>query len=254
MTNQNMKKILVFALLVFSPSLFPTQHASGVSYAYEVPIYIQRGAMDCGPTCLRMVMSLYGKDLRSDQVNIASITFGTPAERIEHFAKENGFDVLMIKNVTLISEIKSLMRKGPLLIGGTIPEHWPCHTPTGAGHWIVLTGCTEKDTFIINEPFCGKAFEITYQTFKRFIIRDRPEGSRIIESEWSRTHSMSGLFFNRVIQIYPKEKVVSHTEPTIISPPEPEIKEPEEKASKSDLCHNPDGTLKAGEWCRKHGE
>jgi hypothetical protein len=198
-----------------------------------------------------MVMSFYGKDLKCDQVNIESWIFGTPAERIEHFAKENGFNVLVNKNVTVISEIKSLMKKGPLLIAGTIPQHWPCHIHTGTGHWIVLTGYTEQDTFVVIDPFCGKAFEITHQTFKSFIIENRPEGSLIEETPWARRNGMYGLLFNWVIQIYPKEKVVLHKEPIVISPPEPETQETGEKAP--DICHRKDGSLvEESEWCRQH--
>ena len=65
----------------------------------QIPLYSQYDSMDCGPTCLRMIASFYGKDFSLEYLrDMCSITNrGVTLLGLDYAAKQIGFETLCAK-------------------------------------------------------------------------------------------------------------------------------------------------------------
>lgn len=109
---------------------------------HQFPFYNQHDAMDCGPTCLRMVAKHYGKNIAINilrqQTQISKE--GVSLLGIAEAAEKIGFRTRQVK-----ISFKELIEDAPL----PAILHWGQH------HFVVLTPVVKKNKIVIADP--GKA-------------------------------------------------------------------------------------------------
>jgi len=126
----------------------------------KVPFCKQKNLFYCGPACLQMVFSFFGK--RESQENIAHLANtspqkGTSRKNMGKATAGVGFSCCC-KNNSTIGEIKRFIKLGlPVIVSYTEPT-------TEEGHYAVVVGYTARK-LILNDPFNGKEFSIKNEDF-----------------------------------------------------------------------------------------
>lgn len=117
--------------------------------------------MDCGPTCLKMVASFYGKDIALSRLRELSYLNreGVSIMGISHAAESIGFSSLGTR-----VDMDTLMKKAPL----------PCIVHWRYSHFVVLYKTTEKHAYIA-DPGEGKK-KISHEEFKKEWCSDEESG------------------------------------------------------------------------------
>jgi ATP-binding cassette, subfamily B, bacterial len=107
----------------------------------KLPHYIQHDAMDCGPTCLRIIAKYYGKTIGINNLRNKSqySREGVSLLGISKAAENFGF-----KTLAASVQVKDLIAEAPL----------PCILHWNQNHFVVLYKAT-KNTFIIADPAKG---------------------------------------------------------------------------------------------------
>ncbi|ASK29765.1 ABC transporter ATP-binding protein [Chryseobacterium sp. T16E-39] len=115
------------------------------------PFFRQLDTMDCGPTCLKMIASYYGKELSLNHLrDICDVrSQGTSVSGLKYAAEK-------LKLKTLAAELTQevLLEKAPL----------PCILHWDHNHFVVLWNLTEKHAYVGN-PALGKNMRYTINDF-----------------------------------------------------------------------------------------
>ena len=131
------------------------------------PYFRQADAMDCGPTCLRMITAHFGKPYGQHQLReLCDISkSGVSMRGIGYAAEEIGLRSLAVK---LPYEAKSEEDAG--LLDAPLPAvvHW------NQNHFLVLYKLTKTHAWV-SDPASGK-FKLTRAEFERSWISDGDEG------------------------------------------------------------------------------
>ncbi|MGK7893858.1 MAG: peptidase domain-containing ABC transporter [Xenococcus sp. (in: cyanobacteria)] len=125
------------------------------------PSFRQLDKMDCGPVCLKIISSFYGKDLTLEQVrNWAFISReGVSLAGLKAGAEKIGFDTFSV----LIS-FEDLLEKIPL----------PCIIHWKGNHYMVLYRITKNKVYV-SDPAEGK-YSMSIAEFKKGWLTDNKEG------------------------------------------------------------------------------
>ena len=107
----------------------------------QIPLYSQYDSMDCGPTCLRMIASFYGKDFSLEYLrDMCSITNrGVTLLGLDYAAKQIGFETLCAK-VSLLQ----LCKDTPL----------PCIIHWNKEHFVVLYKISQRRNKVASAVSC----------------------------------------------------------------------------------------------------
>ena len=122
----------------------------------RIPLYSQYDSMDCGPTCIRMIASFYGKDFSLEYLrDMCSITNrGVTLLGLDYAAKQIGFETLCAK-ISLLQ----LCKDTPL----------PCIIHWNKEHFVVLYKISQrrnKKIYHIADPV-GAKFKYSEEEFSR---------------------------------------------------------------------------------------
>lgn len=106
------------------------------------PVYIQPDSMDCGPTCLRMIVKHYGRSISLERLrNLSGTTrLGSSLNAISNAAETIGFRTLAVK-----VDLLNLKENAPL----------PCICFWNEKHYVVLYKI-KRDQFYIADPARGR--------------------------------------------------------------------------------------------------
>lgn len=126
----------------------------------KIPLYSQYDSMDCGPTCLRMIASFYGKDFSLEYLrDMCSITNrGVTMRGLDYAAKQIGFETLCAK-ISLLQ----LCQDTPL----------PCIIHWNKEHFVVLYKISyrrKKRLYHIADPI-GAKFKYSEDEFSKCWIQ-----------------------------------------------------------------------------------
>ncbi|MFT4155142.1 peptidase domain-containing ABC transporter [Parafilimonas sp.] len=129
------------------------------------PLYLQLDAMDCGPTCLKMIAKFYGKNISLNRLRTDSqfSKEGVSLLGISKAAEKIGFRT---QGVTLTH--KQLTEEVPL----PIILHWR------QNHFVVLTPFQQKEYFEIADPAAGLV-KMTEKEFKAQWLQAEEDGESI---------------------------------------------------------------------------
>ena len=108
----------------------------------KFPLYKQLDAMDCGPTCLRMVAKYYGRSIPLDYLRNKS-QYGK--EGVSMLGLADAAESIGLKSVGAKLTIEQLINDAPL----PAIIHWDQY------HFVVLTPGSTKNNFIIADPAKG---------------------------------------------------------------------------------------------------
>ncbi|MEO5641769.1 MAG: peptidase domain-containing ABC transporter [Bacteroidia bacterium] len=102
--------------------------------------YKQQDAMDCGPTCLKMIAHFYGKDFTLDYLRDRCdySKYGVSLLRISEAAEAIGFRIM---NVSV--DLEKIIREAPL----PFIAHWK------QGHFIVVYKITRTTVYVADPAF-----------------------------------------------------------------------------------------------------
>lgn len=130
------------------------------------PFYRQPDAMDCGPTCLRMVTQYYGKSYSLQYLREKSYLDreGVSLRGISEAAESVGFQTLAVK-------IPFEDRKNePSLLTASLPAiaHW------NQSHFVVVFKADQKHVWIV-DPADGK-FKLKREVFEQYWISKENKG------------------------------------------------------------------------------
>lgn len=125
-----------------------TNYFKGKSY----PFFRQLDTMDCGPTCLKMIIACYGKKLSLNHLrDLCDVrSQGTSVSGIIYAAEKIGLKTLAAELTYTV-----LLEKAPL----------PCILHWDHNHFVVLWHLTEKHAYIGN-PALGKNMRYTINDFQ----------------------------------------------------------------------------------------
>jgi ATP-binding cassette subfamily B protein len=129
------------------------------SYKRVVPVYKQADAMDCGPTCLKMIAAYHGRRYPLQHLRqLCRITRqGVTMAGIMEAAEEIG-----LKTLSAELPLATLIQKAPL----PCILHWDRH------HFVVLSDITESHA-LIADPAIGKTIRYELENFHpRWSIED----------------------------------------------------------------------------------
>jgi ATP-binding cassette, subfamily B, bacterial len=102
--------------------------------------YIQQDAMDCGPTCLKMIASNYGRDFSLDYLRgrCDYSRYGVSLLRISEAAENIGF-----KTISVSVDLDKIIQNAPL----PFIAHWK------KKHFVVVYKITSKYVFVADPAF-----------------------------------------------------------------------------------------------------
>jgi ATP-binding cassette subfamily B protein len=138
------------------------------------PFYKQLDTMDCGPTCLRMIASHYGKDISLQKLRLYCDIQkqGVSMEGIVNAAERIGIEALPIK--VTYREITERNLPTPCIL------HW------NQNHFVVLYKLTrpksEKAKFLIADPSQDRLINFTKDSFQRNWLGSGHEGLALLLS------------------------------------------------------------------------
>lgn len=132
----------------------------------KFPLYRQLDAMDCGPSCLRMLTKHYGKTYSLQYLRELSHIDreGVSLKGISEAAGKLGFQSLAVKIPY------SANRGQPCLLAAPFPVivHW------NQNHFVVVYKATQKYVWIA-DPGAGK-FKLDRSTFESHWLSDNNKG------------------------------------------------------------------------------
>jgi ATP-binding cassette subfamily B protein len=125
------------------------------------PHYTQLDAMDCGPTCLRMIAKHYGRSYSLQTLREKSFITreGVSMLGISDAAESIGFHTTGVK-----IDLQQLVENAPL----------PCILHWNQNHFVVLYKCA-KARFYISDP-AGEKYVMNEEEFKRCWISSKSGG------------------------------------------------------------------------------
>ena len=108
----------------------------------KISFYKQHDEMDCGPTCLKIILNYYGKNVSSSYINQLSNTnkLGTSLKSISNVAEKIGF-----KTLGVILDFDKLKDKAPL----PLIVYWK------QKHFVVVYKI-KKNKIYVADPSIGK--------------------------------------------------------------------------------------------------
>jgi ABC-type bacteriocin/lantibiotic exporter with double-glycine peptidase domain len=108
----------------------------------RVPLEVQFEATDCGPTCLQMILAYHGREVRRDELRIATGCGrdGVSALAIVEAAREFGLDARGVR-----IEMEDLPK-----VDGPAVLHW------GFDHFVVFESVGSDGTIHITDPALGR--------------------------------------------------------------------------------------------------
>lgn len=106
------------------------------------PVYMQPDSMDCGPTCLRMIVKYYGRSISLERLrNLSGTTrLGSSLNTISNAAETIGFRTLAVK-----VDLLNLKENAPL----------PCICFWNEKHYVVLYKI-KREKFYVVDPARGR--------------------------------------------------------------------------------------------------
>lgn len=137
----------------------------------KIPFLHQHDSTDCGPTCLRIISSYYGKDFPLEYLREQSYIGkdGVSLLNTKVVAEQLGFETLSIK-----SDLQTLVEEQPL----------PCILHWNQNHFVVLYKIkkrlfTDRNSFYLADPAHGKAV-LSEQEFKKAWLSDDKKGVALL--------------------------------------------------------------------------
>ncbi len=130
----------------------------------SLPFYKQQDAMDCGPTCIRMIAKQHGKFIGINILRNQSqySKEGVSLLGISKAAEKVGFKTLAVK-----FDINTVINEAPL----------PCILHWNQNHFVVLYKAT-KNSFTIADPAKG-IIKLTKQEFEESWVSNKEENKGI---------------------------------------------------------------------------
>jgi len=154
----------------------------------KFPFFQQRDQMDCGPTCLQMISSYYGKNYPLPYLRkICHITRrGVSLKGILDASERIGFRTMPVK-IPFYAE----KQFEPSFLRATFPciVHW------NQNHFIVVINADEKNVWIA-DPGEGK-FKIDYEAFKKSWISDDEKGIALLLEPTPIFYEKEGVDYNK---------------------------------------------------------
>ena len=110
----------------------------------KFPVYVQQGSFDCGPTCLLMVASYYGKNA---VIETNAEDAGATMAALAKDAEKSGFDVRNVRVVQFHFDALSQLQLPAI-------AHW---IESGRAHWVVITEIVDGWIYVADPgwPFGG---------------------------------------------------------------------------------------------------
>lgn len=128
----------------------------------NLPYFKQDTDYSCGPAVMQMVFRFYGKVFSEDKLIKKLKTnkdLGTAHQAMIELALAEGFYVY-VNNESSLEEIKFFHNKNiPVIVHYLEPE-------SEDGHYAVAID-TEEDKVILNDPWNGEKFKISYKDFEK---------------------------------------------------------------------------------------
>ena len=143
------------------------------------PIYKQLDAMDCGPTCLRMVAKYYGRSISLDYLRTKS-QYGK--QGVSMLGLADAAESIGLKSIGAKLTIEQLINDAPL----PAIIHWDQY------HFVVLIPGSTKNKFIIADPARG-LIKLSKEEFaKHWVSIPRPSGE--LEGGRERDYPFAGEY------------------------------------------------------------
>ena len=132
--------------------------------------YHQLDAMDCGPTCLKMIAKYYGRDFDIQYLRKQSFISrrGVSLLGISDAAEHIGFRTMAIKIPFLSDGLRAGLQEAP----------FPCIVHWRQNHFIVIYKMTKKHVWIA-DPAEGK-FKLARTTFEQHWLSDEQKGVALL--------------------------------------------------------------------------
>ena len=146
------------------------------------PHFRQRDAMDCGPTCLRMIAAFYGKNYTLPFLrNHSHISReGVSLEGISHAAEQVGFRTMAVKMPFLPDKIN-----GDDVATGLLNAPLPCVLHWHQNHFVVATKVTPQYIWIADPA--QSVFKLPRSVFEQSWLSDGesddyPDRAKLLEA------------------------------------------------------------------------
>ncbi len=154
----------------------------------QFPIYRQLDAMDCGPTCIRMIAAHYGKHFSLESLRASSFISreGVSAKGISLAAERLGF-----RTATVQLPFSSGSEENLGLIDAPFPliVHWK------QNHFVVVFKVDKKYIWIA-DPEAGK-HKLTHAEFKKNWLSDSENGVAILLELTPKFYEQEGEEINK---------------------------------------------------------
>ena len=139
------------------------------------PHFRQRDAMDCGPTCLRMIAAFYGKNYTLPFLrNHSHISReGVSLEGISHAAEQVGFRTMAVKMPFLPDKIN-----GDDVATGLLNAPLPCVLHWHQNHFVVATKVTPQYIWIADPA--QSVFKLPRSVFEQSWLSDGGKGVALL--------------------------------------------------------------------------
>lgn len=124
----------------------------------------------CGPACLKMIFSSYGKELDEKELIKrceANEKTGTAHKKMMHVAREEGF--IVQEGHTTIEGLKALLQVGKVVVNYRDDE--------GEGHYAIVHNI-KKDYLILIDPWYGPRYRIPREGFTKRWSNNNHSSSR----------------------------------------------------------------------------
>ncbi|WP_301922662.1 peptidase domain-containing ABC transporter [Ferruginibacter sp.] len=149
----------------------------------KFPLYKQLDAMDCGPTCLRMVAKYYGRSIPLDYLRNKS-QYGK--EGVSMLGLADAAESIGLKSVGAKLTIEQLINDAPL----PAIIHWDQY------HFVVLTPGSTKSKFVIADPARGLIKLSRGEFVKHWVTTTENEGGKGITLLLESTPSFKQMDFS----------------------------------------------------------
>jgi ATP-binding cassette, subfamily B, bacterial len=139
------------------------------------PHFRQRDAMDCGPTCIRMIATHYGKNYTLPFLrNNSHITReGVSLEGISHAAEQIGFRTIAVKIPFVPDRVNGGAEAGGLLVAPL-----PCILHWHQNHFVVAVNVTPQYVTVA-DPAAG-IFKLPRRVFEQSWLSDGDKGVALL--------------------------------------------------------------------------
>lgn len=154
----------------------------------KLPFFRQRDQMDCGPTCLQMISSFYGRSYTLPFLReISYITReGVSLQGIMEAADRIGFRALPVK----IPFLKNNKEEPSFM-----DAPFPCILHWNQKHFVVAFKATKKHIWVA-DPAQGK-FKLDHETFRKSWISDKSKGVALLLEPTPTFYEQEGVDENK---------------------------------------------------------